>query len=136
MSRVHVASDMQPCSPAYVAWTLSQLWCGRGAHNGYWAALVKKEAGRLSAGAPEIQALDISPPERSWSSAMPVTFGSAASLKARSVDTLFICMPSPGESSLADEALDHFDGTCVVYVGEWGRCEPKECCDVGRESYL
>ena len=59
-----------------------------GAHNGYWAALIRHATARRGA----VRALDIAPPERSWSAAAPVAFGSAESLRGLSACTLLICM--------------------------------------------
>lgn len=49
-----------------------------------------------------------------------VRFGTAESLADSQAGALLLCMPSPGEAGLADDAIRHFRGACVAYVGEWG----------------
>lgn len=84
-----------------------------GAHNGYWAWLLANKVGEDN-----VQALDIVPPAFPWWPA--VCPGTADSLPRTEMATLLICMPSPGESDLADASLRKFKGSTVAYVGEWG----------------
>lgn len=51
--------------------------------------------------------------------AVPVHFGTADDLRDASEKTLLLCMPSPGEAGIAEQALDAFSGPYVAYVGEW-----------------
>jgi hypothetical protein len=69
---------------------------------------------------PPVLALDISslpPPPRQ---PLPVLAGTAEILASLPHQTLFLCMPSPGEEGLAESALAAFRGSHVAYVGEWG----------------
>lgn len=93
----------------------------RGAYNGYWAALVRKQCVKSLTSSWAIDAIDIAPPSRSWNFKARVRFGGAEALRGHNARTLLLCMPSPGEQSLADDALTCFGGEYVAYVGEWGR---------------
>ena len=96
-----------------------------GAGNGYWSTLCQRH---LASRGARIWALDISPPppwhQKVWRRPRArVCFGSAEDLGSReiaSAETLLLCMPSPGESTLAEDALRAFRGPRVAYVGEWG----------------
>lgn len=66
-------------------------------------------------------ALDIVPPTCGyWSAVSDGTAESLSSQPACGMNTLLICMPSPGEADLADLSLRKFTGQTVAYVGEWG----------------
>ena len=103
-----------------------------GAGNGYWSTLCQRHL--ASRGVQDsaqvwaqVWALDISPPPP-WQQKVGrrprarVCFGSAEDLERpeiASAETLLLCMPSPGESTLAEDALRAFRGPRVAYVGEW-----------------
>lgn len=82
-----------------------------GAHNGYWAQLLAKKG-------VSVTALDIDPPKPARGQT-PVRQGTADDLPGLQHDTLFLCMPPPGEAACAEEALEKFGGGRVAYVGEW-----------------
>jgi hypothetical protein len=69
---------------------------------------------------PAVLALDISPPPPPPRQPLPIAPGTASSLPSLPHQTLFLCMPSPGEEALAEGALAAFTGSYVAYVGEWG----------------
>ena len=109
-----------------------------GAGNGYWCKMLvrllaaNRDAKGGGSGAkgssrptiPLVRALDSAPPpEWRQPKEVRVEIGSADDLT--SVDggpptTLLLCMPSPGEPGLAEEALAAFGGSFIAYVGEWG----------------
>ena len=113
-----------------------------GAGNGYWAQLCSRQlAARTAVGVPPgrrerdmdaargVLALDTAPPpawqQRVWrsrdvSARTRVRFGSAETLGRVRQQTLLLCMPSPGEAALADDAIREFTGSRLAYVGEWG----------------
>lgn len=119
-----------------------------GAGNGYWSKLVAKRV-LIRRGATQtattatattsatqgvgarVRALDAVPPA-AWrqSKAVRVEFGTAESLLEGSERTLLLCMPSPGEPGIAEEALRCFKGRRVVYIGEWGSGMTGACPDV------
>ncbi|CAK9047812.1 unnamed protein product [Durusdinium trenchii] len=80
-----------------------------GAGMGYWSHL-------LANSGVEVVALDVDPPEKSR---FKVQLGDASSLPKLQRELLLLCMPPPGEAACADEALRHFTGRYVVYIGEW-----------------
>lgn len=93
--------------------SLVELGCG----NGYWSKLLARH---MEAGA--VRALDVQPPP-AWRqpSEARVAFGTADDLATGGERTLLICMPSPGEPGIAEDALEAFapHGEYVIYVGEW-----------------
>ena len=129
-----------PCREALTALTRLAVKGGLvelGAHNGHWAACIAKRVAarmRVESHAREgrthserrpppslVRALDISPPEAPpQQQHLVVEPGTAESLRSLDYDTLLVCMPSPGEEGLCDEALSAFKGQNVVYIGEWG----------------
>ena len=105
-----------------------------GAGNGYWIKVLAREIRRnggraerpTQPGAPPprtpsmLRALDaVPPPDWRQPRDIRVTAGLADELRDGGERTLLLCMPSPGEDSLADAALDAFAGERVAYVGEW-----------------
>jgi len=85
-----------------------------GAGNGYWAGL-------LAAAGATVTALDVDPPpSHQQHPSANVQLGTAEDLPQQGCDTLLLCMPPPGESGCAEEALSRFAGQRVAYVGEWG----------------
>ena len=73
-----------------------------------------------------VRALDTVPPP-AWRQQLSrkvdstVAFGTAEDLAGGNCHerTLLLCMPSPGEPGIAEQALQAFRGTRVLYVGEW-----------------
>jgi hypothetical protein len=104
-----------------------------GAGNGYWSKLLAKRARSFPC---TVRALDVAPPpEWRQPAEAPVAFGTADDVASGRESTLLLCMPSPGEPAIAEEALDAFEAACgggtdatmpprrpsvVLYVGEWG----------------
>ena len=90
-----------------------------GAGNGYWSKLVAKLMSKRRS-VHSVRALDTAPPP-DWRQPPEVTvqFGTAEQLAEGREQTLLLCMPSPGEVGIADDALSRFHGQRIVYVGEW-----------------
>eukprot|EP00435_Cladocopium_sp_Y103_P005785 s3447_g1.t2 len=100
-----------------------------GAGVGYWSQL-------LHQGGVDVLALDLDPP-RDQTKAVKVEFGDATSLHGLPCagrELLLLCMPPPGEAACAEEALEHFRGRYVAYVGEW--CSGMTATPAFHESLL
>mmetsp|Transcript_8371 Transcript_8371/g.18840 ORF Transcript_8371/g.18840 Transcript_8371/m.18840 type:complete len:388 (+) Transcript_8371:582-1745(+) len=82
-----------------------------GAFTGYWASLLKERG-------VDVLALDSVVPQSAF---MEVQRGNAKILSQpdyQKYEALFLCYPTPEETSLCDEALRRFKGSYVIYIGE------------------
>ena len=82
-----------------------ELGCG----TGYWAWLIAQAGGRPRA----LDRSSTQPPR--WTEISP---GNPQDLASASEETLLLCWP-PLNEDMADQALAAFQGSHVVYVGEW-----------------
>jgi hypothetical protein len=81
-----------------------EIGCG----SGYWAWMMTQ------AGV-SVRAFDTASPPFMWHL---VEYGDASAARAHSDRALFLCWP-PYASTMATDALAHYGGDRVIYVGEW-----------------
>lgn len=82
-----------------------------GAGSGYWTNLLR------DAGA-DVEAYDIDPPDDTWTEVVQCSEDESIEyVKLSRADTLLLIWP-PYDKSMAQDMLDAFDGSTVIYVGE------------------
>jgi hypothetical protein len=94
-----------------------------GAGRGYWAKLIADAGG-------DIMAFDLRPPVKEGNNEYhnesgvyaPIRRGGATAVREHADRTLLLCWP-PYDTRMAYNAVKHYTGTCVIYIGEaWGGC--------------
>jgi hypothetical protein len=88
-----------------------EIGCG----SGYWAWLMQ-QAGIA------VTAVDQTMPTLAWH---PIELGNELASAKHPDKALFLCWP-PWGTTMAEQAVANYAGTCVIYVGEWlgGNAEP------------
>ena len=122
-----------------------------GSGNGYWAQHVLRSLKKMKGVCHSVVALDaVPPPDWRQPRDVKVQFGTAEYLSRfeapssyrepeapGSPRVLLLCMPSPGEPGIAEDAINAFTGKCVAYVGEWrsGMTGTRELHDLLEERF-